>query len=92
MAEALAMQHRLSLADQLGHQQVQAELDSLEVKNACSDEERWWSEAAAVFADCVTMVGALEAWNSNTVQEKQMKRLIRLLGFVILVNLIVIGF
>jgi hypothetical protein len=59
MAEALAMQHRLSLADHLGHQQVQVESDSLKVIYASSGMERWWSESAAVFPDCVTLVASI---------------------------------
>jgi hypothetical protein len=36
------------------------ESNSLEVVNACSGNEMWWSEATSVFAECVTLVASIQ--------------------------------
>jgi hypothetical protein len=60
MVETLVMQHGLSPEDLLGFHQIQAELDSLEaIDDACSESERWWTEATTVFAECVTLVASI---------------------------------
>jgi hypothetical protein len=41
MAEALAMKDGLSLANSLGLDRIQAELDSTETIEACTGEEAW---------------------------------------------------
>jgi ribonuclease HI len=56
MAEAIAMKNGLLLANRMGCNRIQAESDSLEIIDACSGGDRWWSEATAVFADCVDLV------------------------------------
>jgi ribonuclease HI len=55
MAEAMAMKNGLLLANRLGCNRIQAESDSLEIIDACSGGDSWWSEAAAIFADCVDL-------------------------------------
>jgi hypothetical protein len=66
------------------------ESNSLEVVNACSGNEMWWSEATSVFAECVTLVASIRQWSSNAAQEKPIK-LMRLLGFAIRLKILVIG-
>jgi hypothetical protein len=49
-AEAMAMRNEMELAVSLGCNRVEAECDALDVINACSGEEMWWSSAvSAVF-------------------------------------------
>jgi ribonuclease HI len=60
MAEALAMKEGLSLANSKGCGSIIAESDSLETIQACSGDEAWWTEPAAIYADCVdlaTLIG-----------------------------------
>jgi ribonuclease HI len=62
MVEALAMKEGLSRAIKLGCNSIVAEGDSLETINACSGEDTWWMESAAVYADCVdatTIIGSV---------------------------------
>lgn len=59
MAEAMAMKEGLALAHRMGYNLVEAESDSTEVIGACSGDERWWSESAAIFADCVDHVASI---------------------------------
>ena len=56
MAEAYAMRQGLILANRLGCNNVAAESDSLEIIQACTGEHSWWSEAAAIFADCMDLI------------------------------------
>ncbi|XBH96203.1 hypothetical protein VPH35_086638 [Triticum aestivum] len=51
--EAMAMRDGLFFANSLGLNQIEAESDSLQVINFCNGQERWWDEAAALFAECV---------------------------------------
>ena len=44
MAEAHAMRDGLDLASRLGYNNVVDELDSLEVIQACTGDQYWWSE------------------------------------------------
>jgi hypothetical protein len=53
MAEAIAMKQGLALANRLGCTRIQAESDSLDTIDACTGEDYWWSEASAVYANCV---------------------------------------
>jgi ribonuclease HI len=53
MVEAMAMREGLQLATVVGCNWVQADSDSMEVVQACSGEETWWGESAAIFAQCV---------------------------------------
>ena len=53
--EAMAMKDGLSLANDLGFNNVEAESDSCQVVDSCSGQAQWWDEAAAVFADCVDL-------------------------------------
>nr|XP_051221482.1 uncharacterized protein LOC127339703 [Lolium perenne] len=55
MAEAHAMKEGLSLAVTLGCNNVIAESDSIDVIQACTGADSWWSESSAIFADCVDM-------------------------------------
>jgi ribonuclease HI len=60
MAEAVAMKEGLGLANMKGCGSIIAESDSLETIQACSLNEAWWTEPAAVYADCVdlaTLIG-----------------------------------
>lgn len=55
MAEALAVQHGLSVAAQIGLNSVLVESDVVEVIEACSGGQQWWDEAAAIYANCVDL-------------------------------------
>ena len=59
MAEAMAMREGLELANRLGCNAVIAETDSLETFEACSGQNMWWTEMAAIFADCVDLASSL---------------------------------
>jgi hypothetical protein len=56
MAEAIGMREGLMLIERMGSHNVIAESDSMEVINACKEDQRWWSESAAILADCVDLV------------------------------------
>jgi ribonuclease HI len=56
MTEAIAMREGLELANRLNMSRIQAESDSTEIIDACKEDERWWNEASAVFANCVDLV------------------------------------
>jgi hypothetical protein len=59
-AEAITMREGLSLANCLGCNNVQAESDSIETVQACTDEESWSGESSAIFAhfiDLATIIG-----------------------------------
>jgi ribonuclease HI len=58
-AEAIAMKNGLLLANILGCNRIHAESDSMETIDACSGGDTWWSEAAAIFADCVDLTTAI---------------------------------
>jgi ribonuclease HI len=58
-AEAIAMRDGLELAKNLGCNAVQVESDSMEVINACTGEEMWWSSAAAIYAECVDSISVI---------------------------------
>jgi hypothetical protein len=60
LAEAIAMKEGLSLANSIGCNWVLAELDSLEVVQACDGEDSWWVETAAIYADCVDIVFSIK--------------------------------
>ena len=49
----LAMRDCLAFANTMGFHAIEAESDSLQVINFCNGQERWWDEAAALFAECV---------------------------------------
>jgi hypothetical protein len=53
MAEALSMKEGLILANSKGCNSVIAEGDSLETIQACAGSDAWWTEPAAIYADCV---------------------------------------
>ena len=59
MAEALAMREGLSLANSVGCSAIIAEYDSMETIEACSGDEIWWNDSAAIFADCIDLVSAI---------------------------------
>ena len=59
MAEAWAMKEGLSFINSLGYSAIIAESDSLETVQACTGDETWWNESAAIFADCVTLVAEI---------------------------------
>ena len=59
MAEALAMRNGLAFANSLGYSTIEAESDSSDVIESCTGGETWWSEAAAIFADCVDYVASI---------------------------------
>ena len=56
MAKTMAMREGLSFVNSLCHNVVQAESDSMETIEACSGDESWWNEPAAIFADCVDIM------------------------------------
>jgi ribonuclease HI len=55
MAEAMAMKDGLALALRKGCNSVLAESDSSETIDACNGSESWWSEPAAIYADCIDL-------------------------------------
>jgi ribonuclease HI len=55
MAEAMVMKEGLALALRLGCNSVHAESDSSETIAACNGSESWWSEPAAVYANCIDL-------------------------------------
>ena len=59
MAEALAMREGLSLANRAGCNNILAESDSTETIEACSGDDTWWNDSAAIFADCIDMVSSI---------------------------------
>lgn len=59
MAEAVAMKEGLRLAENLGYHNVIAEGDCLEIIEACTGQETWWTESAAIFADCLDTVTSI---------------------------------
>jgi ribonuclease HI len=60
MAEAIAMKEGLSLVAAKGCSQVIAEVDSMETIQACTGQETWWMEPAAIFADCVDLASLID--------------------------------
>jgi hypothetical protein len=48
----MAMKEGMALASRLGCNSVHAESDSLETIDACNGTKTWWSEPAAIYADC----------------------------------------
>jgi hypothetical protein len=59
MAEALAMKDGLSLANRLWCNSVISESNSLETVQACSREEHWWTDPAAIYADCIDLASSI---------------------------------
>ena len=59
VAEATTMREGLSLANNKGCHNIVAEGDSLEVSDACNGNDTWWSESAAVFADCLDIATSI---------------------------------
>jgi ribonuclease HI len=55
MAEAMTMKEGLNLAISKGCNSVIAEGDSMETIQACSGSDVWWTEPAAIYADCVDL-------------------------------------
>jgi hypothetical protein len=53
-AEAMALREGLSLAIRMGCNNV-VESNSLEAIQACTGEEIWWGDLAAIYADCVDL-------------------------------------
>jgi hypothetical protein len=59
MEEAIAMKEGLILANRLGCNSVIAESDSIETIDACKGGETWWTESAAIYADCMDQVASI---------------------------------
>jgi ribonuclease HI len=55
MAEAMTMKEGLALALRLGCNSVHAKSDSSETIDARNGSESWWSEPAAIYADCIDL-------------------------------------
>jgi ribonuclease HI len=55
MAEAMEMKEGLALALRKGCNSVHAESDSSEIIDACNGSKSWWSEPAAIYADCIDL-------------------------------------
>ena len=51
--DVMVMRDGLFLSNSLGLNQIESESDFLQVINFCNGQERWWDEAAALFAECV---------------------------------------
>jgi ribonuclease HI len=65
MAEALAMNEGLCLAQNLGLSRIQAESNSMETIQACTGEEVWLTASAAIFADCIDTVASIGSVKFN---------------------------
>jgi ribonuclease HI len=59
MAEAFAMKEGLLLANRLGCSSIIAESDSIVTIDACKGGETWWTDSAAIFADCMDHVASI---------------------------------
>jgi hypothetical protein len=59
MAEALAMQYGLELANSIGRGAIEVESDALEVIQYCTGEERMWNKATAIYANCLSTAGSI---------------------------------
>jgi hypothetical protein len=59
MAEAEAMKEGLALANRIGCNVTIEESDSSETIEACQGEEVWWSEPAAIYADCIDLASSI---------------------------------
>jgi ribonuclease HI len=59
MAEAIAMKEGLLLANRLGCNSIIAESDSIVTIDACNGGETWWTDSAAIFADCMDHVASI---------------------------------
>jgi ribonuclease HI len=60
MAESLAMKEGLPYAMSISCNNIIIESDSIETIEACTGEEIWWNESAAVFADCVDLASEFD--------------------------------
>jgi ribonuclease HI len=59
MAEAIAIKEGLILANRLGCHSLIAESDSIETIDACKGGEIWWTQYAAIYADCMDQVASI---------------------------------
>jgi ribonuclease HI len=57
--KAMAMCDGLNFANSLGFQRVEAESDSLNVIDYCTDQSRWWDAVVAFFAECVDVASSI---------------------------------
>jgi hypothetical protein len=71
MAEVFAMQEGLNLAERIGCNWVVTESDSTKIIQACSGEQRWWEESAAIFADCIDTVALIGKVSFNHVPREK---------------------
>ena len=55
----MATREGLILANMLGCNTVIAESDSTQIIEACTGQEAWRNEAAAIFADCVDLASSI---------------------------------
>ena len=65
MDEAMTMREGLELASRLGCNTLIAESDSMETIEACSGLQTWWTENAAVYADCVDLASSVRTIRFN---------------------------
>jgi hypothetical protein len=81
MGEAMAMKEGLALALRLGCNSVHAESDSSETIAACNGSESWWSEPAAIYADCIDLSTSIGSVIYNHIfRGKRTRLLMNLLG------------
>jgi hypothetical protein len=59
MAEAIAMKECLILANRLGCNSIIAESNSIETIDACKGGEIWWTQSAAIYANCMDQVASI---------------------------------
>jgi hypothetical protein len=59
VVKALAMREGLFVASSMGYSSIQLEPDSTKTIKACMEEEVWWHEFAAVYADYVDLVSLI---------------------------------
>jgi hypothetical protein len=65
MAKALTM--REGLANSMGFNVIQAELDSMETIEGCTGDKVWWNESSAIFADFVYFVSPIVRGKSTRI-------------------------
>lgn len=88
--ESLAMKHGLTLATSLGLQRIIAESNSLEVVNACTGTNPWWTDMWKSMQIVTDLMVEMGTFISSTVYVKQIVLLMRLLDLVLRVSFLVI--
>jgi hypothetical protein len=73
MAEEMAMKEGFILANSKGCNSIIVEGDSLETIQACAGNDAWWTEPAAIYADCVDLATSIgQVYFNHCVREVNM--------------------